>query len=227
MESLNKSEIAHLQHLSDINPMPKKHIEYLHKLKYEGFEPKVIYDIGACVLNWTHEAKKIWPDATYIVFDAFSKVEFIFQQEKLPYHIGVLTDEDEKLVNFYENIDHPGGNSYYREVGTELSAELFSTPILKFGMTLDTIAKRKRFPKPDFVKIDVQGAEVDVMRGGKEYISCAKRLIVELQNKHYNEGAMLSTESLPIIENMGWKCVDPLFSNAGPDGDYGFINSHS
>ena len=32
------------------------------------FEPKVIYDIGANVLNWTKEAKQIWNSSEIIVF---------------------------------------------------------------------------------------------------------------------------------------------------------------
>jgi hypothetical protein len=40
-----------------------------------------------------------------------------------------------------------------------------------------------------------------------------------------SQGAMQASESVPIIEGMGFRCVDPMFTNAGPDGDYGFINT--
>lgn len=37
----------HLRHISASAKLPGAHIEYLRKLKAEGVEPKVIYDIGA------------------------------------------------------------------------------------------------------------------------------------------------------------------------------------
>ena len=51
-------------------------------------------------------------------------------------------------------------------------------------------------------------------------------MIVELQHEQYNIGALKNDISLPLlIETMlNFKCTDPLFTNNGPDGDYGFIN---
>ena len=89
--------------------------------------------------------------------------------------------------------------------------------------TLDSVVKQKNFPLPDLVKMDVQGAEIDILHGGINTISNAQRLILELQIVEYNKGAKLSGESLQIIESMGWKCEDPLFCDNGPDGDYGFV----
>ena len=51
----------------------------------------------------------------------------------------------------------------------------------------------------------------------------AKHLIVELQHVIYNENAPVARETIPFIENIGFKCIAPLFCNNGPDGDYGFI----
>jgi len=52
------------------NVIPEDHIKYLKSLKANGFEPRVIYDIGSCILHWSKEARKIWPDAKIIAFDA-------------------------------------------------------------------------------------------------------------------------------------------------------------
>ena len=67
------------------------------------------------VLHWTKAAKEIWPDATFVLFDAFAEAEFLY--EGYQYHMGVLSDE-EKEVDFYQNEYQPGGNSYYREIGS-------------------------------------------------------------------------------------------------------------
>lgn len=212
----------HLTHLSIHNCIPERHVQYLWYLKRIGFEPKIIYDIGSCVLNWAKEAKLVWPNAKIILFDAFQPAEFLYTG--YDYHIGVLSDADNKLLKFYQNEMMPGGNSYYREIGFDNGRYFPENKYIEMrSKTLDTVVRECGFPLPDLVKIDVQGAEIDILRGGTNTIQNARRLIVELQAIEYNLGAMTADSSLPIIENMGWKCCDPLFQNNGPDGDYGFV----
>jgi len=214
----------HLYELSLQDRFPITHVQHLKRMKNEGFEPKVIYDIGSCVLHWTKEANKLWPDAKIILFDAYEKVEFLYSS--YDYYLGVLTDKDNKIVEFYQNDYFPGGNSYYKEIGSPSADKIFNQQHMKkkVGFTLDTIVNGKKFPLPDLVKIDVQGAEVDIINGGLNTLKDCMYLIVELQNEQYNQGALLAEESINLIEKRGFKCTDPLFCNNGPDGDYGFTN---
>ncbi len=203
---------------SKLQLLPMNHIKYLVNLKNIGFEPKVIYDIGSNVLHWSSIAKIIWPDAEIILFEAYPLLEILYGDYN--YHIGCLSDSNNKIVKFYHNECNPGGNSYYKENSKYFTDNKY---IEMKTSTLDSVVKQKNFPLPDLVKIDVQGSEIDILRGGVDTIGNAKRLILELQSVEYNKGAKLATESLPIIESMGWKCEDPLFCNNGPDGDYGFV----
>lgn len=213
----------HLARLSLQNNIPKPHVNYLKKLNEDGFKPKTIYDIGSCVGNWANEAHNIWPEATIIMFDAYDKVEFLYKGKQ--YHIGVLSDEDNKVVHFHQNDEQPGGNSYYREIGHPISEKLFPERdfVEKVAMTLDTIVKQRNFPKPDFIKIDVQGAEKDIIKGAKETLETAQHLVVEMQKINYNKDAPVVDTTLPFIESFGFKCTAPLFCDNGPDGDYGFV----
>lgn len=213
----------HLRQLSQIRGMPQAHIEYLKKLKQDGVEPRVIYDIGACVLHWTHEAKKIWPAAEIIVFDAFDQCAFLYEEEQFDYHTGVLSHTDGNIVKFYQNEMLPGGNSYYRENSACFPE---SCAIEKVTSTLDTIVKARNFPLPDFIKIDVQGAEKDILQGAIDTLATVEHLIVEMQRVDYNAGAPKVTETLPYIESLGFKCIVPLFCDNGPDGDYHFRKNH-
>ncbi len=61
-------------------------------------------------------------------------------------------------------------------------------------MRLDTLVKKYGLPLPDLVKIDVQGAEKDVLDGGWESINAAKHLIVEMQSTEYNLGGHQKSE---------------------------------
>jgi len=48
----------------------KDHERILRTLTGLGPNP-VIYDVGSCILHWTKAAKKVFPDATYVLFDAW------------------------------------------------------------------------------------------------------------------------------------------------------------
>jgi FkbM family methyltransferase len=215
MEVRNRlTELANLRELNFF----KDHVKYLRKLKSEGLEPKVIYDIGSCVLHWTNEAKNIWTDAKYVLFDAFEPAEFLY--EGYDYHIGVLSDSN-KTVEWWQNDMMPGGNSYYREIGrTDFFTDGMST--MRPTKTLDEVVRERGFPKPDFIKIDVQGCELDILKGATETLKSVKDLVVELQHTEYNKGAPQVQESLPFIESLGFKCVSPMFAYNGPDADYHF-----
>ena len=215
-----------LRDLRDPYPFPPPHIEYLNKLKNEGLEPMVVYDIGACVLHWTDRVKQIWPNAEVIAFEAADVHEFLYQESGIRYHIGVLSDESGKEVNFYQNDEAPGGNSYYRE-NAEIqpaAAHLYADKYLRKlkTITLDAVANLKQFPPPDLIKMDVQGAELDVLKGAQETIKTAKHIILELQIVEYNKGAPLKDTVIEYMDSIGYDCLG-LFSNNGPDGDYHFV----
>jgi len=222
----NKNTIYNLYNNLKI---PDNHISYLKKLKNEfGFIPKVIYDIGSNVLHWSREAKTIWPESNFILFDGAQNVEFLYKEKGYDkYHIGVLSDKDNREVKFYENYEMPGGNSYYREIGHPLSKTLFSETNcnIQITKTLKTVVNENKYPLPDLVKIDVQGSEIDILNGGQDIIKYAEYLIVELQSVEYNEGAILAPDSIKILEKLGWELVECFCSN-GPDADYCFKNTN-
>jgi FkbM family methyltransferase len=215
-----------LRDLGSQRLIAQSHVNYLIKLKESGFEPKVIYDIGACVLHWTNEAERIWTNAEFVAFEAMNSSEFLYKEKGMKYHIGVLSNESGKEVEFYQNDWHPGGNSYYREnaeVNPEAPKYFNETHkrILK-TVTLDAVVNLKRLPAPDMIKMDVQGAELDVLKGAKETIKTAKHIILELQRVEYNKGAPLKDTVIAYMDSIGFDCRGE-FSVNGPDGDYHFV----
>ena len=222
-----------LKDISKDRPIAQTHQDYLIRIRDEyGFQPSVIYDVGACVNHWNTIAKEVWPQAQYFLFEAMEESEDIFMEGTHQYEIGVFSDVDDKEVTFFKNVTYPGGNSYYMEnpEHSSMANVLFNNPSNQFKRktkTLDSVLKRRNFPYPDLLKIDVQGCEIDILKGSTDILKYVKHLIVELQHVEYNIGANLSHESIPLIESMGFELVTPKFSlSSHADADYHFIKKN-
>jgi FkbM family methyltransferase len=226
VSSAHLRELYELQHL-----IPKDHVDYLVRMGNEGIRPTVIYDIGANVLQWTRVARRVWPHASYFAFEALHEAAMLYDEENIPYFVGVLSDQDDRAVTFYVSPEHPSGSSYYKENSelNEAAAEYFLETDARDikAITLDTAVREKGWPAPDLIKMDIQGAEMDVLKGAQECLRFCKDLIVELQRIDYNKGAPLRQEVIAYLKSVGYTLKKGPFCDNGFDGDYHFVrDSH-
>lgn len=195
------------------NWMPKEHTEYLTTMN----NPKVVYDIGSSVLHWRKSAKNIWKNFDYYAFDATPQLEKLYQKENINYHLGVLSDKEQQ-VNFYNDPFNPTGNSYYKEL-TNYYADIKPTQVNT--ATLDNIISNNKWPLPDLIKIDVQGAELDILKGSENVLKTCNDIIIELRHTEYNKGSPLANEVIEYLKSKSFKLVKN-FCNSEYDGDYHF-----
>lgn len=225
--------LQRLRELHDQRLLPKDHIDYLFKMKEQGIEPAVIYDIGACVLHWTNEARAVWQNSTIIPFEAMNAVEPLYLDRGYNlYATGCLLSDTREEVEFYENLEHPGGNSLYKENNelSPLADQLFpdESKVKRITETLDSVVESLNLPKPDLIKMDIQGAELKALKGAQKTLETCNHLILELQHKDYNFGAPKSDEVIEYLKTIGFEMVGKgMFcgSELGVDGDYHFIRT--
>lgn len=206
--------------LAQRNDLPIEHRKYLDDLRYlKKIKPKVIYDIGSCVLNWTNFAKKLWPNADIYQFEAMDFIDELYAEYNIKNYANVLlTDQDNKAVSFYQNLLLPGGNSYYKE-NTPAFNESHRTT--KIGFTLDTVIAERGWPLPNMIKMDTQGSEIDILNGAKNSLAECYDLIIEAQHTDYNEGAPKANEVIDYCQSIGFVLVREM--THGPiDRDYHF-----
>lgn len=119
------------------------------------------------------------------------------------YHIAVLGDVDGREVDYFkcQNGDAGSGNGIYRENTEHLFlAEKRLTVTLKSLLGSD-----EGF---DMIKMDVQGAELDVIRGGLSIVRKTRYLLLELQTYNYNIGAPHLEEVVSFLRGEGFTVVD-------------------
>ncbi len=164
-------------------------------------------------------ARELWSGARIIHFDGTKELEFLYQEQGLEFFPAILSD-DVKLVKWYTNPRCPGGNSYYKENTPAFPPECYTA---QFTLVLDQLVKQYGLPLPDFIKLDVQGAEVDILQGATETIKNCKRILAELQRVDYNAGAPKAKDVLNYMSSIGFECDAPVFCDNGPDADFSFV----
>ncbi len=75
-------------------------------------------------------------------------------------------------------------------------------------------------PAFDLIKLDVQGAELDILKGGKKYIKKTKPryLLLETSVQQYNEGAPLAGEVISYLSKRSYNLrdvIDILYDQKG------------
>jgi FkbM family methyltransferase len=156
----------------------------------ETIRPKRVLDIGAHIGDFTSTLSKLSPECEFVMVEANPHCEPYLSKSNHPYHILALSNFTGTTSLYIEKANHIGtGASIYKE-NTEWYGdgkyELIETPV----NTLDNL---NFFPNEmiDLVKIDVQGAELDILNGGSKTIKRSKYLLLEVSTLQYNIGAPL------------------------------------
>lgn len=168
-------------------------LELLELIKKDNYKPAVIFDVGANIGTWTLLAKSFFPDAAVHAF------------EPLPEHLAKLNSNTGKLTQMTihrfclgnENKDAIINVSSFSDSSSILEAtplEYEQYGIKKTGEEtvhierVEDLIEQGVLPVPDIIKLDVQGFELEVLKGTGKYLSNATYLIIEVSFRKYYYG---------------------------------------
>ena len=171
-------------------------------MQASGVEVRRALDLGAFEGKWTKLLREIYPSAQVIMVDANADKEPLLRAIG-DCRIAVLGDTDGKEVDYYkcQDGDTGSGNGIYREnTAFKFVAEK------RKCITLSTLlGSAEGF---DLIKMDIQGAELDVIRGGLPIVRNSRYLLLELQTHDYNLGAPHFEEVVAFLHGEGFGVVD-------------------
>ncbi len=184
------------------------HRNALLRLKSLGFAPAVVYDIGAHRGGWTRLAAEVFPDAQFVLFEANRDHAGALAASGRRHVIAALGAADGGARTFHvpRTGDVTGASLYVENTAHYAAPNLQMREVET--VRLDTIAARERLPAPDLIKIDVQGAELEVFAGAAATLRTAAALIVEVSFVDYNKGGPLAAQVIAAVDQLGFKCVD-------------------
>lgn len=178
------------------------HPRRLAYLRSTGVQLSRVLDLGAFEGNWTKLIKGLYPQAQVIMVDANTEKEN-FLRPLGKFHIAVLGNEDGREAVYYkcQDGDAGSGNGIYRE-----NTAFSFAPEKRKCVTLSTLlGSADGF---DLIKMDVQGAELDVIRGGLPIVRNSRYLLLELQTHNYNLGAPHFEEVVSFLNGEGFGVID-------------------
>tara|TARA_B100000287_G_C20586718_1_gene762544 strand:+ start:547 stop:1188 length:642 start_codon:yes stop_codon:yes gene_type:complete len=155
-----------------------------------NFEPRTILDIGANAGWWYGKAKEAWPDSFIWMIEGNPHCEKQLKEIDENVTIALLSDT-EKDIEFYtlkEDLTTTGA-SYFKE-NTNIYEDKNNVLVekLKTKRLDDLFEEDTVF---DLIKLDTQGSEIDIMRGGINLLKKSQLVIVEadMGQISYNKGA--------------------------------------
>jgi FkbM family methyltransferase len=171
-----------------------KIIDFLKENKVQS-----LLDIGANVGNFSKLVKHTIPDMNILMLEANPYCDHALHQSRIPYEIACLSDEI-KTVDLYLNPKNYmcTGTSYYKEVTVHYdNADWVKTET----KLLDDVVRDRTY---EYIKMDTQGSELDILRGGTKTVEKAKYIQLEISVQKYNEGAPLKDEVLEYMKSIGF-----------------------
>lgn len=173
----------------------------LQNMKRLGFTPSFVVDIGAYEGYWTRDFLEVYPEAKILMLEAQSskeeKLKMVCRDfSNTDYHIALLSSEDGKEFFFIES-----------ETASHITADAAEGARKLKGETLDQILERKQLPLPDFLKLDVQGFELEVLKGGSKSLAHAQFCILEVSLLDL-DGTPLMLEVMNYMDSKGFQAYD-------------------
>jgi len=173
----------------------------MRALKNLGFEPSAILDVGAYHGSWSEVMWHVWPNAQYHLIEANEDCRPQLARTGFEYDIALLSDSVRDVIYHKCQTGSGEGNSIY------LEASIYPfVPTLARTQTLDSLLPKDAIY--DLIKVDAQGSDLDVIKGGLSIVSRAHIVQLECQIQQYNQSAPLALEVLNYMDSIGFRLYD-------------------
>ncbi len=186
-------------------PFPS-HEASLQVLKERGFGPRYVVDVGAYRGSWTEMFKRFFPSAKVIMVEPQgSKAPFLnkvcAELNDVVYSDALVGAEHGKNVRF---VEMETGSSVFEE-----SSDYERQYSEKTQTTLDHLLQNyPEFARLDFLKLDVQGYELEALKGASKTLQNTELVLMEASFIPINKGCPLIGEVIAFMSARDFRLLD-------------------
>jgi len=181
--------------------------DFLRQVRQAGLRIDHVYDIGAWNGRWSQTVQaQALPEAEFILFEANPACAPALRRTGFRSYFGVaLSNPGRSSVQFFNGTNT--GDSYYKETTRHYDAQgSITLPCI----TLDALKKADQLPTPQFIKIDTQGSELDILAGAESFVRDVDLIYTECPIIRYNAGAPNIQDYLDYFRSRQFIPVDLL-----------------
>ncbi len=190
--------------------------QMVSSLAKQGLEPSTVLDVGANVGQFAVTAAKLFPKAKVYAFEphpdcytaltrntrnlsnvATFRVAAGETAEEVPFHINTYSHSSSVL---------PLADSHLEAFPT---ANVKETIVVKMN-TLDALTQELTLVAPVLLKIDVQGYESAVIRGGRRCLKQIDFVVLESSFKPLYQGELSFNDMLATMRDAGFRFDRPV-----------------
>jgi FkbM family methyltransferase len=178
----------------------------LRRMRRLGFNPVVVIDVGAYIGEWARGFKRIFPDARILMvepqpghLDRLRAVAAAFNGVELAPVLLGTQEKDNVPFHLCESAS---------SVLTESARPTVVRTISVSMTTLDKFTANTVFSRPDFIKLDVQGYELEVLRGAGLALASAEAVLMEVNLLGILDGAPLFHQATQFMSERGFQVYD-------------------
>ena len=179
---------------------------YLRQIQQAGLKLDVVFDIGACSGQWTQELRRsALANSKFYLFEANGAHSHQLNSLGVPFFIGVLSNPGRQFVEFFSK--NSTGDSYYKENTVHYDSH---SAVRVPCNTLADVMDKAAIPIPNFIKIDTQGSELDILKGVEQHLDKVDLIYLECPVIRYNLEAPTLQDYLDYMRDNGFVPTEVL-----------------
>lgn len=181
-------------------------------------ENDVVFDVGANVGDWTKTVLGIIPNAKVYCFEpgrsTFSKLEQNIDSKNVVFNnFGLGSANEEKAFYIFDN-DSTVNSLYLRDELVDKNKVVTEKVAIK---KLDDYCSDNKIQKIDFLKIDVEGNEMEVLKGAKRMLEENNIKIIQLEyGGTYIDAGILLKDVFDFFKDFSFSFYKILFNEIQP-----------
>ena len=179
--------------------------DFLDHLKRLGFEPQTIIDVGVAI--GTTPLYEKFPDSTHLLIEPLREFEQIIKEICQKYNASYILaaagyNSGKIKINVHPDLS---SSSTYIEKESKF-IDSISREVTQ--IRIDDVCKEKDLKGPYLIKIDVQGAELDVLEGATDIINNTEVIILEVSFFELYEGGPQFYDVIDYMHKKGFVVYD-------------------
>ncbi len=178
----------------------------------------VFLDVGAHIGTFTLKAaRKVGPDGKVLAFEPNPETATLLRDNLAANHLEnvvveaiACTDKDQQLTLYAAPINNTGASSL-SETNAEYGDSTALKPFQVRGRPIDDVVKELNLSRVDAIKIDVEGAELQVLRGAVETLKrFHPKIVLEMVPEQLASFHTTPEEVAALIRSTGYTMGAPV-----------------